>query len=42
MGAISGHPATEITVHAPLPLIGLVGIDGGLEVTGHASVETLD
>jgi hypothetical protein len=36
-----GHPAAEVTVHAPLPLVGLVGIDGGLEVTGHASVETL-
>jgi len=25
-----------------VPLIGLVGIDDGLEVTGHAAVETLD
>lgn len=41
-GNYLGHPAAAITVHAPLPLIGLVGIDGGLEVTGHAAVETLD
>jgi Flp pilus assembly protein TadG len=36
-----GHPATTITVYAPLPLIGLVGPDGGLAVTGHAAVETV-
>lgn len=41
-GDYFGHPSTVVTVHAPLPLIGLVGIDGGLEVAGHASVETLD
>ncbi len=40
-GSYLGHPATIVTVRTPLPLIGLVGIDGGLEVTGHASVETL-
>ena len=40
-GNYLGHPAVEVTVHAPLPLIGLVGIDGGLEVTGHASAEIL-
>ena len=41
-GTYRGHPAAIVTVHAPLPLIGLVGIDGGLEVQGHAAVETLD
>lgn len=41
-GSYLGHPSAEVTVHTPLPLIGLVGIDGGLEVTGHAAVETLD
>lgn len=40
-GSFRGHPAAIVTVHAPLPLIGLVGIDGGLEVAGHAAVETL-
>ncbi len=37
-----GHPSAAVTVRAPLPLIGLVGFDGGLEVVGHAAVETLD
>ncbi len=41
-GSYLGHPAIIVTVHAPLPLIGLVGIDGGLEVSGHAAIETLD
>ncbi|MBX3067413.1 MAG: pilus assembly protein [Cryobacterium sp.] len=41
-GSYLGFPATVVTVKAPLPLIGLIGIDHGLEVTGHASVETLD
>ncbi len=41
-GSYLGHPAIIVTVHAPLPLIGLVGIDGGLEVSGRASIETLD
>jgi hypothetical protein len=35
-------PAAVITVRTPLPLIGLVGIDGGLEVVGHAALETLE
>lgn len=37
-----GHPAAAVTVRAPLPLIGLVGPDTVLEVTGHAALETLD
>jgi len=41
-GSYLQHPAVEVTVRAPLPLIGLVGIDGGLEVTGHAAKETVD
>jgi Flp pilus assembly protein TadG len=41
-GSYLGHPAAIVTVRTPLPLVGLVGIDGGLEVSGHASVETLD
>jgi len=36
------HPAVSVTVRAPLPLIGLIGLDDGLEVTGHAAKETLD
>lgn len=41
-GSYLGHPATVVTVRTPLPLIGLVGIEQGLEVSGHASRETLD
>ncbi len=41
-GTYLGHPSAAVTVRAPLPLIGLVGIDGGLEVSGHAAVENLD
>jgi hypothetical protein len=41
LGSYRGHPASIVTVRAPLPLIGLVGIDGGLEVVGHAAIETL-
>lgn len=41
-GSYLGHPAATVTVRTPLPLIGLVGIEGGLEVAGHAAIETLD
>ncbi|WP_308465273.1 TadE family protein [Rathayibacter soli] len=41
-GDYRGQQAVTITVRTPLPLIGLVGLDGGMEVSGHASVETLD
>lgn len=40
-GSYLGAPADIVTVKAPLPLIGLVGIPNGLEVQGHAAVETL-
>lgn len=40
-GRYLGQPSTIVTVRTPLPLIGLFGFDGGLEVTGHAAVETL-
>ncbi len=36
-----GFPATTVTVRTTLPLMGLVGIDGALEVQGHAAVEKL-
>jgi Flp pilus assembly protein TadG len=35
-----GFPAYTVTVNTPLPLIGLVGIPNGLEVRGHAAIET--
>jgi Flp pilus assembly protein TadG len=41
-GSYLGHPAAIVTVRAPLPLIGLIGLERGLEVEGHAAVETLD
>ena len=39
--SVRGVPATVITVRVPLPLIGLVGIDEGMEVNGHAATETV-
>jgi len=41
-GTWLGQPAAIVTVRTPLPLIGLVGIDDGLEVSGHAAIETLE
>ena len=41
-GSFAGHPSTVVTVRTPLPLIGLVGIDDALEVSGHAAVESAD
>jgi hypothetical protein len=40
-GNYDGHPADIVTVRAPLPLVGLIGIPNGLEVQGHAAIETL-
>lgn len=36
-----GIPAVAVTVRAPLPLIGLLGIEHGMEVQAHAAVESL-
>lgn len=41
-GNYLGHPSATVTVRTPLPLLGLVGLERGLEVEGHAAVETLD
>jgi hypothetical protein len=41
LGSYDGQPADIVTVKTPLPLIGLVGIPNGLEVHGHAAIETL-
>lgn len=37
-----GHASVAVTVHATLPLIGLLGAPRGMEVTAHAPLETLD
>ena len=41
-GQYLGHPAIAVTVRAPLPLLGLIGLPDGMEVSGHAAVEELD
>ncbi|MFT7710026.1 TadE/TadG family type IV pilus assembly protein [Clavibacter tessellarius] len=40
-GTVLGHPVVSVTVRTTLPLFGLLGVDRGLEVTGHAAVERL-
>ena len=40
-GTYRGTSAVIVTVHAPLPLAGLLGPSRGLEVSGHAPVESL-
>lgn len=41
-GEWMGHPAVTVTVRTTLPVIGMFGFDGGLEVAGHAAIETFD
>lgn len=41
-GEWHGHPALVVSVRATLPLVGLLGADRALEVSGHAAIETLD
>ena len=36
---VQGLRTLEVTVRAPLPVIGLIGPQGMLEVTGHAAVQ---
>lgn len=40
--SIGGVPAVEVTVRATLPVVGLLGLQRGLEVAGHAAIEDLD
>lgn len=40
--SIDGVQVVAVTVRATLPVIGLLGVERGLEVTGHAAVESLD
>jgi len=39
-GVFAGHRSAEVRVVAPLPLLGLIGPDRGLEVVGRAAVES--
>ena len=41
-GQWHGHPAVTVAVRTTLPVIGLIGVEGAVEVSGHALVETLD
>jgi Flp pilus assembly pilin Flp len=41
-GQWMGHPAVTITVRTTMPVVGLIGVGGGLKVAGHAAVEVLD
>ncbi len=41
-GEWHGHPAVTVTVRTTLPVVGLLGVGGGLEVAGHAAREMLD
>ena len=41
-GQWMGNPTVTITVRTTLPVIGLIGVGGGLEVSGHAAIEQLD
>lgn len=37
-----GYPTVEVRVRAALPVFGLIGIPGWLEVSAHAPVESFD
>lgn len=41
-GDYLGASAVTMSVRTPLPIVGLIGLDSGLEVAGHASVERLE
>jgi len=40
-GTVLGRAVVSVTVRTTLPLVGLLGVEHGLEVTGHAAVERL-
>ncbi|WP_407643613.1 TadE/TadG family type IV pilus assembly protein [Agromyces kandeliae] len=39
---VGGVPAIAITVRTSLPVVGLLGPERALEVTGHAAIESVD
>ena len=40
--SIAGVPAIEVTVRATLPVVGLLGLERGMEVSGHAALEIVE
>ncbi len=42
LATVGGVPTVEITVRATMPVIGLLGVERAMEVSGHAAVEILD
>ncbi len=38
---VLGAPGIQVTVIAPVPLIGLIGFEDGLEVSGHAALDSI-
>lgn len=40
--SVFARPAVELTVHATMPLVGLLGLPRLLEVTAHAPIESFD
>lgn len=40
--SVDGVPVVAVTVRATMPVVGLIGVDHGMEVTGHAAVERLE
>jgi Flp pilus assembly protein TadG len=40
-GNAAGQPMVVMTVQVPLPLVGMIGLPDGLEVTGRAALEAL-
>ncbi|MCI2959118.1 pilus assembly protein [Agromyces atrinae] len=38
----AGVPAVEVRVVTSIPLVGLLGVERGLDVSGHAALESMD
>lgn len=38
---VGAQPVVVVTVRAPLPLVGLIGLEDGVEVSGRAALEPL-
>jgi TadE-like protein len=40
LGDTAGQPTVVVSVQVPLPLVGMIGLPDGLEVTGRAALES--